>query len=353
MKIALITDTHWGVRNDNVAFMDNSKKFLDEIFFPYIKNNGIDTVVHLGDLVDRRKYININTARRLREDFLDPLSQLCDVHIIAGNHDTYFKNTNSVNALQELVAGSYPFKIYDKFPKEVEFDNTTVLLTPWICDENRKQSFEKIKSTPAQIVMGHLELAGFEMYRGSIVSHGDDRNIFDRFDLVLSGHYHHRSSDGTIHYLGSHAEFTWSDYDDAKGFHILDTITRELTFIKNPYTMFDKVWYDDVTPGKEPESYDYSSLQGKIVKVIVTNKSNPYMFDKFINNLESQGLIDMQIVDDHLNLSLETDDDIINEAESTINIFKNYISSMEVKNLDKVRLEKTISELYSEALTVQ
>ena len=201
--------------------------------------------------------------------------------------------------------------------------------------------------------MGHLELAGFEMHRGSMVSHGDDRHIFDRFDLVLSGHYHHRSSDGTIHYLGSHAEFTWSDWDDPKGFHVLDTATRDLTFIQNPYKMFDKVWYDDVTPGKEPESYDYSSLQGKIVKVIVTNKSNPYLFDKFINNLESLGLIDMQIVDDHLNLSLETDDDIINEAESTINIFKNYITSMEVKNLDKVRLEKTVTELYNEALTIQ
>jgi DNA repair exonuclease SbcCD nuclease subunit len=354
LKIALITDTHWGVRNDNIAFMDNSKKFLDEVFFPYIKNSGIDTIVHLGDLVDRRKYININTARRLREDFLDPLANGgYDVHFIAGNHDTYFKNTNSVNALRELVVDKYNFKVYDQLPREVEFDGTFVLMLPWICDENRKQCLEKIKSTPAQIIMGHLELAGFEMYRGSMVSHGDDRHIFDRFDLVLSGHYHHRSSDGTIHYLGSHAEFTWSDYDDPKGFHVLDTVTRELTFIQNPYKMFDKVWYDDVTPGKEPEKYDYSSLKGKIVKVIVTNKSNPYMFDKFINNLESQGLIDMHIVDDHLNLSLETDDDIVNEAESTINIFKNYISSMEVKNIDKVRLEKTISELYSEALNIQ
>ena len=130
MKIALITDTHWGVRNDNVAFLDNSKRFLDEVFFPYLRDNGVSTLIHLGDLVDRRKYININTARRLREDFLVPLKDhSLDVHIIAGNHDTYYKNTNEVNSLRELT-NSYDFCIYDKFPQEVEFDNAIILMTP-------------------------------------------------------------------------------------------------------------------------------------------------------------------------------------------------------------------------------
>ena len=350
MKIALITDTHWGVRNDNAIFMDNSKKFLNDIFFPYCKTYNIKELVHLGDLVDRRKYININTAKRLREDFLDPLMAFDNVHIIAGNHDTYFKNTNEVNALRELLP-SYPYTIYDKFPKEVEFDNTIVLMTPWICDDNRKLSLEKFKSTPSQIIMGHLELSGFEMYKGSMVSHGDDRRIFERFDTVLSGHYHHRSSDGSIHYLGNHGEFTWSDYDDRKGFHVLDTETRDLTFIENPYRIFDKVWYDDLT--RNPDEIDTDSYKSKIIKVIVTNKTNPYKFDLFINKLEKSGVIDMQIVDDHLNLALEDDTNIINEAESTIDIFKHHIDQINIANLDKKRLENTIVDLYNEALTIE
>ena len=354
MKIALITDTHWGVRNDNIAFMDNSKKFLDEVFFPYLDDNNVRTVVHLGDLVDRRKYINMQTATRLRIDFLDKLANRgLDVHIIAGNHDTYFKNTNRINALHELVVGKYDFKIHDQIPREVEFDSATVLMLPWICDENREVCLHKIKTTPAQIVMGHLELAGFEMYRGSIVSHGDDRHIFDRFDMVLSGHYHHRSSDGSIHYLGSHAEFTWSDYDDRKGFHILDTETRNLTFIENPYTMFDKVWYDDVKLGREPEGIDLDQYKGKIIKVIVQNKTDPYRFDKFIDAFEKVGVLEMQIVEDHLNLGATEDEEIVNEAESTINIFKKYIDQVNSANLDKVRLEKTIVELYQEALSLE
>jgi len=356
MKIALITDTHWGIRNDNVAFMDNSKRFLDDVFFPYLDKHNVDTVCHLGDLVDRRKYINFNTALRLRQDFLQPLFERNIVlHIIAGNHDTYFKNTNRVNALRELVERKYAdqFIIHDQLPREVEFDSATILMLPWICDENRQLCLDKIRSTPSQIVMGHLELAGFEMYRGSIVSHGDDRKLFDRFDMVLSGHYHHRSSDGSIHYLGSHAEFTWSDYDDRKGFHILDTETRNLTFIENPYTMFAKVWYDDATPGREPEGIDLSSLKGKIVKVIVKQKTDPYKFDMFIEQIEKVGVIEMQIVEDHLNLGVSEDEDIVNEAESTISIFKKYINQIDTEEKIKVKIESTITELYNEALTLE
>jgi len=354
LKIAIITDTHWGVRNDHTAFMDNSKRFLDEIFFPYIDKNGINTVLHLGDLVDRRKYININTARRLREDFLQPLTdRALDVYMVAGNHDTYFKNTNEINALRE-IANSYPYiKIYDKVPELVTFDNLPILLIPWICDENRKETIQRIQSSNAPIAAGHLEIQGFEMYRGSIVSHGDDRSVFDRFDMVLSGHYHHRSSDGSIFYLGSHGEFTWSDYDDPRGFHILDTETRELTFIENPFKMFKKIWYNDLDDDFLNKDIDYSQYKNTIVKVIVTNKDNPLWFDKFIENIEGETPIEMQIVEDHLNLALEDDADIINEAESTLDIFKKYIEGVDAKTVNKEKLEKKIVEIYNEALSIE
>lgn len=354
MKIAIITDTHWGVRNDNVAFMDNSKLFLDSLFFPYLVEHGIDTVVHLGDVVDRRKYININTARRLREDFLDKLSELkFNVHFVAGNHDTYYKNTNEVNSLRELIDNRYNFKLYDERPVEVDFGGTPVLFIPWICEDNRAKSIEVMNETKSSIAMGHLEIQGFEMYKGSIVSHGDDASLFDRFDMVFSGHYHHRSTNGHIWYLGSHAEFTWSDYNDPRGFHIFDTETRELTFIENPYKMFKKIWYNDTDDDFLNKQIDYEEFAGKILKVIVTNKSNPYWFDRFIENIEKYNPIEIQIVEDHLNLNLEDDQDIVNEAESTISIFKKYIETIELRDTDKIKLEKKIVELYNEALTIE
>jgi DNA repair exonuclease SbcCD nuclease subunit len=352
VKIALITDTHWGVRNDHIAFLDNSKKFLDEQFFPYLEEHEITTIIHLGDLVDRRKYININTAKRLREDFLEPIRDRgYNLHIICGNHDTYFKNTNGVNALNEIARAYKNTRIFIE-PAVVEHNSLEILYLPWICDENRKQTMELIRSTSAQIAMGHLELAGFEMYRGSMVSHGDDVRIFDKFDMVMSGHYHHRSTNGHIFYLGSHAEFTWSDYDDPKGFHVFDTETRELTFIQNPYKMFDKLWYDDMDGTKKLDNIDISLYTGKIVKVIVTNKNDPYKFDLFIDKLQKVTL-DLQIVEDHLNMNLEDDTEIVKEAESTIDIFKHHIDQLNIQNLDKPRLEKTIVDLYNEALTIE
>lgn len=355
MKIALITDTHWGVRNDNNAFLDNNKIFLDTVFFPFLSKNGIDTLIHLGDVVDRRKYININTAKRLREDFLKPISEMqIDFHIIAGNHDTYFKNTNEVNSIRELIADKYDFKIYDKFPEEVIFDECPILFIPWICDQNRKGTMESINACKSTIAMGHLEIQGFEMYKGSIVSHGDDARVFDRFDMVMSGHYHHRSNNGHIFYLGSHAEFTWSDYNDPKGFHIFDTETRELNFIENPYKIFKKIWYDDSSSDLNNilESVN-DELKNSIIKVIVKTKNNPYWFDLFIDKIEKHNPIDLQIVEDHLNLNLEEDSDIVNEAEDTITIFKNYIEQINSDSINKERLQNTMLDLYNEAMSLE
>ena len=224
------------------------KKFLDEVFFPTIDDQGIDTVIHLGDLVDRRKYINYVTAKRLREDFLKPLQQRdIDTFIIAGNHDTYYKNTNGVNSLRELIDGKFHnVTIYDETAGDIILeDKTKLMLLPWICDENRQQSIDAIKNAKAQVAMGHLELAGFDLFRGHKNDHGDDPSIFSRFDLVCSGHYHTRSNNGTVYYLGCPVQFTWTDYNDTKGFHIFDSATRELSFIPNNSSIFHKHFYSD------------------------------------------------------------------------------------------------------------
>ena len=352
MKIALITDTHWGVRNDSPIMHNHMKKFLDEVFFPTIDSQNISTVIHLGDLVDRRKYINYVTAKRLREDFLNKIAQKnIDLHIIAGNHDTFYKNTNNVNALTELVAGRYyeNITIYHDQPSTVNFDGTDILMLPWICDDNRQATNEAINNSKAPLAVGHLELAGYEMYKGQVSDHGDDPKIFDKFDLVFSGHYHTRSSRGNIHYLGTPVQYIWSDYVDTKGFHILDTSTRVLEFIPNPNQIFHKFFYDDLNKNMdEVFSFDVEDYKDCYVKVVVKNKTNPFWFDIVIEKLEKAGVADLQVVEDHFHLDLEADDDIVNEAEDTMSIINKFIDSMNI-NTDRKRVENIIQNLYIEA----
>lgn len=354
MKIALITDTHWGIRNDSIIQHNHMKKFLDDVFYPTLDAHRITDVYHLGDLVDRRKYINFNTARRLREDFLDTLQgKQINMHIIAGNHDTYYKNTNDLNALDEMLFGKYDnIQIYTN-PIESFPAGKPILLLPWICDENRERSIKAIKNSKAQIVLGHLELAGFELYRGHKNDHGDDPSIFDRFGLVCSGHYHTRSSNGNIHYLGCPVQFTWTDYNDPKGFHILDTQTLELSFVANPNNIFHKHFYDDLNRQMDDVlNFDVVTYKDCYVKIVVKNKTNPYWFDMVIDRIEKAGVADLQVVEDHLNLDLTQDDDIVDQAEGTMTILNNYVNGLTIQ-ADKKRVESIIQNLYSEAQSIQ
>jgi DNA repair exonuclease SbcCD nuclease subunit len=354
MKLALITDTHWGIRNDSSIFYDYFKRFLDDVFFPTLEAEGISQVIHLGDLVDRRKYINFLTLYRLRKDFLDEFEKRqIDLYIIPGNHDVYYKNTNEVNALKELIEDKYQFIHVMQKPETIEFDGTDILMLPWICEDNYEECMNAIRTTSATVLMGHLELNGFEMFKGSISDHGLDHRIFDRFDVVCSGHFHHKSDTGNIHYLGAFAEYTWSDFDDPRGFHLFNTSTRELTFIQNPYKMFQKIWYDDT--GKKVEEVVFDAdldVRNKMVKVIVKNKTNPYWFDLFIDKLEKAGATDLQVVEDHLNLNLVGDEELLDEAEDTLTVCKKYISQLNLA-VDQKKLERVITNLYSEALQIE
>ena len=284
MKIALVTDTHFGARNDNQNVNDYFYKFYDNIFFPELEKRGITTCVHLGDVVDRRKFISFKIANDFRQRFINRFAELgIDLHIIIGNHDTYYKNTNEVNSMEELV-GKDRCNIYTG-PEVVEFDGVPIQFIPWINANNYDESMTALSHSPAQIAMGHLEVNGFEMHKGHFADGSYDKELFRRFDIVMSGHFHHKSDDGQIYYLGTPYEIYWNDYEDPRGFHIFDTETRELERIVNPYRIFEKVYYDDTTT--DYTDYDMSKLKDMYVKVIVVNKKDLYQFDKFVDKLQS------------------------------------------------------------------
>ena len=346
MKIAIVTDTHFGARNDNQNFNDYFFKFYENIFFPTLVERGITTCVHMGDVVDRRKYISYRTAYDFRKRFIGKFQELgIDLHIIIGNHDTYYKNTNEVNSMEELV-GTDRFKIYSE-PEIVEFDGLPILLMPWINANNYDKSIKALSKSKADILMGHLEVNGFEMHRGQFADGSYDKDLFRRFDTVFSGHYHHKSDDGQIFYLGTPYEIMWNDWNDPKGFHIFDTETRELERIVNPYTIFKKIYYDDTQ--NDYSKHDVEQYIEHYVKLIVVNKKDLYKFDLFVDRLLKTDAYEVKIIEDFSELDASNvSDDIINNTEDTLTLLDKYIDELDV-TLDKDRLKNTMKTLYNEA----
>ncbi len=346
MKIALITDTHFGARNDNLNFNEYFYKFYEELFFPYLRENNITNVIHLGDVMDRRKYISYRIAKDFRERFLDQFDGI-QFHMLVGNHDTFYKNTNDVNSLQELVDGKYNnIKVYPA-ATEVDFDECKILFVPWINVNNMTHTIKMLKTSSAQICMGHLELSGFEMQKGMVMDHGWDKEEFSRFDTVMSGHYHHKSDDGQVFYLGTPYEIYWNDWDDPKGFHVFDTETRELERIVNPHKIFSKIYYDDSTMSYD--NHDISQYKDKYVKLVVVNKKDLYQFDKFVDKLLQADCHDVKIVEDFSDLDASNvSDDIVENTQDTMTLLELYIDDLSV-DLSKDRLKNTTRELYIEA----
>ena len=351
-KVALITDQHFGARGDAEVMHTHFQRFYDNVFFPYLKENDIDTVVDLGDTFDRRKFINFVSLKRCREYWFDPIRENnINLHLIVGNHCTSYKNTNEVNS-PDLLLGEYDIGVYSS-PTEIDILGHKIVMVPWICDDNREQALDIIEKSNADILLGHLELDGFEMHRGQPHHGGMEANVFSKFHLVLSGHFHHRSTSRNITYLGCPYEMSWSDYNDPKGFHVLDLETKELTFIENPYKLFHKVKYDDNKwkDSDQLKSFDFSYLKDSYVKVIVINKTNPYWFDLFVDKIEKENPIQVQVVDDNLNLDLVDDEDILENVDDTLTILHNSIDTM-ATDVDKKRLDNLFKSLYSSALDI-
>lgn len=343
MKVAIITDSHWGARKGSKLFHDYFEEFYKNVFFPTLEKEEITTVLHLGDAFDSRKSIDYQSLEWTKRVVLDPLLKY-DVHMLVGNHDAYYKNTNSVNSPSLLLQNYSNIKTYSD-PEVIKIGNLNVLLIPWICADNEEKTLRLIKNSGCKVAMGHLELNGFQAYRGHIMDDGMDSIVFDNFTKVFSGHYHTRSNNGTVFYLGNPYEIFWNDVNDTRGFHIFDTETFEHTPVNNPYKMYCIIYYDD----DNYQTFDTREYENKIVKVIVRNKSNTKKFEKFIDKLYTSNVSELKIVE---NLQIEENENFETyESEDTLSILNRYVEESEI-SLDKSIVQKMLHEIYREACEI-
>lgn len=354
MKIAIISDIHFGSRADSVVFLDDIKSFMKNVFFPKIDELGIKHIINLGDTFDRRKFVNYNTLKVSHECFFDEISKRGIIHdVMIGNHDTYYKTTSDVNCYDTLLLNQKWHRIYSR-PQQLTMYGKNFLFVPWINASNEEESMRALNNAPHDsIVCGHFELSGFETQRGNIMEHGMDPVSLHRFDLVLSGHYHHRSSKERIHYVGSPVQTTWADYGDRRGFHILDTETLTLEFIENPESMFTKIIYDDIDGFNLPTKESLLHLSGKYVKVIIRNKNDAYTYDRFRDILDSVGIFNLSTYDEKL-MTISGDSVEIDGAQSTEMILDSYINTIpNIDNMVREDLRKLVGNLYKEAMDME
>jgi UDP-2,3-diacylglucosamine pyrophosphatase LpxH len=342
MKVAIITDQHFGARKNSKLFHDYFLKFYNDVFFPTLEEQGITTVVDMGDTFDSRKGIDFSALSWAKNNYYDRLHEMgVKVHTIVGNHTAYYKNTNDVNAVDLLLREYDNVTVYSE-PTEVILGKLRTLFIPWINQENEANTLKLIEKTTCPCAMGHLELQGFSPHRGFVMDHGLDSKLFGKFERVFSGHYHTRSTNGTVFYIGNPYEIYWTDVNDTRGFTIFDTETLEHTPVNNPYKMFHNIYYEDTNY----QTFDTREYENKIVKVVVRKKSDTKKFEKFIDKLHASNIAELKIIE---NFEIQESQDFeAFESEDTISILNRYIEEAEI-SLDKSIIQTMMQEIYQEA----
>lgn len=344
MKAAILNDTHFGFKNDSNIVLDYFVDFFKNQFFPYLKENNIKTIFHLGDVFDRRKYINFKTLHVVQKEFLEPLRDAgIKVHAICGNHDTYFRNTNSINSLQELIEHYPNWTIYSE-PSVVELSSGCVALVPWINPENEEKAGKFISETTCSLLFGHLELAGFQTMRGVFVDHGYDPKHFSKFEYVLSGHYHIKSNRDNIHYLGTQYHMGYSDASEHKGFHVFDFQDRTLTFVKNPKKLYYTLdYYEDAK-----EKPNFELFKNCYVKIFIKNKTKQALFEKYLDKFYEAGVAELIVSED---VSTNPELVAVDIHKDTLQLLHEEIDTITEKSINKNLLASIINTAYNSALS--
>lgn len=350
MKAAIITDIHFGAGGDSVIFLDSLEKFFKEDFFPYLDQNGIKVVFNLGDTFDKRVMIKYATFVRSKEMFFDEIERRgIEYHTIIGNHDTVYKEKNYPNSVQQLIQPRYPkFHIYTE-PKLLEIGNSAIQWIPWIPvdAEVERKYMGVIENSNADILFGHFTINGFLMQKGRASDHGIDHKTLSKFELVGSGHFHHRSTRENIWYFGSPSQQSWNDYGNAKGFHIIDLDTRDIEFIPNRHDVYHAFDYsDDALP-----DLTEVPIEGSIFKINIVKKESQTKFDAFMTQLEAGNPHKINIIDAR---DYGADEELqIEEAKDTKKIMEEFVDVLDLADEKKSEMKEFFDELYREALSVK
>lgn len=317
--IAKIGDVHLGARKGCPHVRQFISNYILDYFLPEIIQNGIKKVIQVGDLFDVRAFVYGKDYDWLKEKFTPAVVEAgLEWTILVGNHDITLDDDNRINwcnILTDLAPNN--FKVIAE-PQEITLGETKILALPWVNSKNIERTKELLETSDAEYVIAHLELAGFPMYQGTICEKGQlPISLFDRFKRVDTGHFHTRSHDGKINYLGTPYHLTWQDVKDGnnRGFYIDDFSDGGEIFIPNTdaHSMFGILDYDfSKIPAEERLNWadpnwliSNKNMQAKIIKINVYNRDDQGHYDKFCDAVKRCPLINYNFIDHTVTTSTE------------------------------------------------
>lgn len=340
MTIALITDQHFQARKTSKQFHDYFLEFYNNVFFPYLEKNNIKTLIDLGDTFDNRNFLDPTAIDWAKRNYYDRLRELnIDHHVIVGNHTSKLKNTNKISSV-DLILREYDNITIYKEATEVVLHDLQILFIPWINKENEAETIQKIQNSKATVAMGHLELNGFVPYVGHVMEDGRSSEVFHKFKKVFSGHYHTRSDNGKIYYIGNPYELYFNDVDDERGFAIFSPETLDHHYVNNPFRMHYQIYYEggsDFVLSQE--------LSNKIVKVIVRRIDDFKHFEDYISELNKLQPLELKIIQAVQAIDVQEFETV--ESEDTISVLHRYVDEFD-NDYDKSRIKGILNTLYQE-----
>ena len=357
MKIAMITDLHFGARRGSPLILDSQMKFYHDQFIPYLIENNIKNVFILGDTMDNRNTIDIRILNAVIDLFKKFEDNGITIHILIGNHDIFYKTSIETNSIKFLEKFDNVKTFADKNKiLSITSDNGTkrkILMVPWIVNEQEfvndlvtNKDYEGI-----DICMGHFEIKGFGMYKGAVCQEGLNVNIFEMFKKVYSGHFHHRSfkkaGNTHIEYIGNPYHLTRNDIDDERGFTVLDLDDLSQVFIEN--TQSSK--FISVTP-QDIITDDMIANNFVDIKISIDSEydaASEVATSNFIKRIESMKPIVSPIIKTEHVYDFKDEIENLNEQIKMMTIpqtLNEFIKQMELTKENKKLIKEMIDEYY-------
>jgi DNA repair exonuclease SbcCD nuclease subunit len=344
-NIIILGDLHFdissGIKADRLAL--HQQLFLDNVLFPYIEKNNIKTLIQTGDLFDNRLKISTKAIEFSKRVFFDKLLDLgVTTHILAGNHDLYYKDSLKIVTANQVLREYDNIVVYDKITS-VDINGHSYTMIPWVCKENEQEIVDFIKKDKSEIAIAHLELVGYQMSKNQVAEDGMSADIFKKYRTVYSGHYHTPSTKDNIVYVGTPYQLTKVDAPDTKHFAVITHETEQ--YVVNPYTLFDRYVVNDKKELKSLLSEDHDR---KYVDIHINYEISPKELGKFSDEMTTNyDIYDLKLV------QMFSKDEATNIAVDTSSIKNNadLIKQYSVANELKTEVARKLDMLYNEAVS--